>query len=113
MTDMIVGSQAENADLQSEVARLKAVNKISLMLGTTLDFEAFAEQLIAAIRDYVGCERVILFVPDDQDVALEYSASNVRLPSADKQAALESLQIALYTTDDDAVITKWLAGTPI
>lgn len=113
MTDMIVGSQAENADLQSEIARLKAVNKIALMLGTTLDFEAFAEQLILAIRDYVGCERVILFVPDDQDVALEYSASNVRLPSADKQSALESLQIALYTTDDDVVITKWLAGTPV
>src|SRR5678816_1588635 len=108
MTDMIVGSQAENADLQSEVARLKAVNKISLMLGTTLDFEAFAEQLIAAIRDYVGCERVILFVPDDQDVALEYGASSLRLPAPDKQSALENLQIALYTGDDESVIGKWL-----
>ena len=113
MTDMIVGSQAENADLQSEIERLKAVNKIALMLGTTLDFEAFVDQLITAITDYVGCERVMLFVPDDQDVALEYGASNVRLPAPDKQSALENLQIALYTGDDESIMGKWLAGTPV
>ena len=41
MTDMILVSQVENTDLKSEVERLRAVNKIALMLGTTLDFEAF------------------------------------------------------------------------
>jgi signal transduction histidine kinase len=113
MTDMIVGSQAENANLQSEIERLKAVNRIALMLGTTLDFEAFVEQLITAITDYVGCERVILFVPDDQDTALEFGASNVRLPAPDKQSALENLQIALYNANDQSVISQWLAGTPV
>ncbi|MEO8611853.1 MAG: ATP-binding protein [Chloroflexota bacterium] len=113
MTDMIVGSQADNTDLQSEIERLKAVNKIALMLGTTLDFEAFIEQLIAAISEYVGSERVILFVPDDQDVALEYGASNFRLPAAEKQSALENLQIALYSTNNDTVVAKWLDGTSV
>jgi len=113
MTDMLPGLQTENADLKSEIERLKAVNKIALMLGTTLDFDAFVDQLIAAIADYAGCERVIILVPGDQDIMLEYGVSNFRLPASDKQAALESLRIPLYQADDHSIISSWMRGESV
>ena len=54
MTDMLPGLPVENTDLKSEVERLRAVNKIALMLGTTLDFDAFVEQLIESIAQHLS-----------------------------------------------------------
>jgi len=113
MTDRIAGSQAENMDLHAEIERLKAVNRIALTLGTTLDFDTFVDQLIAAIIDYVGCERVIIFVPDDQDLVLEYGSSNYRLPVPEQQRALENLRITLYKVDDQSIISSWLNGDAV
>jgi signal transduction histidine kinase len=113
MTDISVGLQTENADLKSENARLKAINKIALMLGTTLDFEAFVDQFIGAIIEYVGCERVLIFVPDDQDIMLEYSSANYRLPAYDKQSALENLKFSLYMAEDASLMSTWLKGEAV
>ncbi len=113
MTDMISGLPVENTNLKSEVERLRAINKIALMLGTTLDFDAFVEQLIASIVDYVDCERAIILVPDDQDIMLQFGASNYRFPASDKQMALENLKITLYQAGDESIIQAWLKGEPV
>jgi signal transduction histidine kinase len=113
MTDMIADRPPDNTDLESQIERLKAVNKIALMLGTTLDFEAFIDQLITAVLDYVGCERVIVLVPDDQDMILEYGSSNYRVPDTSKQNALENLKIPMYSVEESPLsplVTSWLAG---
>jgi signal transduction histidine kinase len=113
MTDKVVHQTPKLADLQAEIERLKAINKIALRLGTTLDFESFLNELVTAIQEYVGCERVIIFVPDDQEMSLEFGATNYRLSAPDKQTALENLSLTLHTSEDDSIITAWLKGDPV
>ena len=56
---------SENNALQVKIAELSAINKIALMLGTSLEFEEFLDQFIVAIQDTVHCDRVLILVQDD------------------------------------------------
>ncbi len=112
MTNQPSSFEAENANLKAQIERLTAINNIALRLGTTLDFQSFVEQLVAAIVDYVGCERAIILVPDDQDMVLTYAASNHRLPAPEKQMALENMNLTIYRGEEGSIIQAWLDGKP-
>ena len=83
---------SENNALQVKIAELSAINKIALMLGTSLEFEEFLDQFIVAIQDTIHCDRVLILVQDDQETVLQYGASNFKLPG-DQQTNLEGLRL--------------------
>jgi signal transduction histidine kinase len=113
MTNTVVPTQAEIADLKAEIARLTAVNKIALMLSTTLDFETFIDQLISAVIQLVGCERAIVLVSDEYDTTLKFGTGNYELPDRTKQAALESLALPIYAPEAESIVTSWYQGSPV
>jgi signal transduction histidine kinase len=97
----------EKDNLQAQVTRLSALNKIALKLGTTLDFESFLEELINSITQFVPCERVLLLLPDDQQTALEFGIANFQLMPEEKQADLEHLRLPTYQPDEESIVYAW------
>jgi signal transduction histidine kinase len=112
MTDPVIQIQTELADLRTENERLKAINKVALRLGTTLDFDAFLHEFVSSVTQYVACERAIVFLPDDPDSALTFGATNHELTPSAKQDAIDSLSLSLRTSDN-LITTNWLKGIPV
>jgi len=103
---------AENVTLQEKVTELSAINKIALILGTSLEFEEFLDQFIVAIQDIVQCDRVLILVQDDQETVLQYGASNFKLPS-DQQGNLEGLRLGTFQPEPGSIVDEWSKGNSV
>lgn len=103
---------SENIALQEKIAELSAVNKIALILGTSLEFEEFLDQFIVAIQDIVHCDRVLILVQDDQETVLQYGASNFKLPG-DQQVNLESLRLGTFQPESGSIVAEWINGKSV
>ena len=103
---------SENIALQEKIAELSAINKIALILGTSLEFEEFLDQFIVAIQDIVQCDRVLILVQDDQETVLQYGASNFKLPS-DQQGNLEGLRLGTFQPDPGSIVDDWSKGNSV
>ncbi|MBA3871811.1 MAG: GAF domain-containing protein, partial [Anaerolineae bacterium] len=103
---------SENNALQVKIAELSAINKIALMLGTSLEFEEFLDQFIVAIQDTVHCDRVLILVQDDQETVLQYGASNFKLPG-DQQANLEGLRLGTFQPEAGSIVDDWGSGKSV
>src|SRR6185369_6591668 len=102
----------ENNALQVKIAELSAINKIALMLGTSLEFEEFLDQFIVAVQDTVHCDRVLILVQDDQETVLQYGASNFKLPG-DQQSNLEGIRIGTFQPEAGSIIDEWSKGKSV
>ncbi len=102
----------ENTALQNQIAELSAINKIALMLGTSLEFEEFLDQYILAIQDIVHCNRVLILVQDDQETILQYGTSNFKLPN-DQQLNLENLRLSTFQPEQGSIVDEWLNGKSV
>ncbi len=102
----------ENIALKEKIAELSAINKIALILGTSLEFEEFLDQFIVAIRDIVQCDRVLILVQDDQETVLQYGASNFKLPS-DQQGHLEGLRLGTFQPEPGSIVDEWSKGNSV
>jgi signal transduction histidine kinase len=102
----------ENKALQDKIAELSAINKIALMLGTSLEFEEFLDQFIVAVQDTVYCDRVLILVQDDQETLLQYGASNFKLPG-DQQSNLEGLRLGTFQPDTGSIVDEWAKGKSV
>ncbi len=103
---------SENSALHEKIAELSAINKIALILGTSLEFEEFLDQYIVAIQDIVQCDRVLILVQDDQEIVLQYGASNFKLPS-DQQGNLEGLRLGTFQPESGSIVDDWGKGKSV
>ncbi len=103
---------SENIVLQEKIAELSAINKIALMLGTSLEFEEFLDQFIVAIQDTVQCDRVLILVQDDQETVLQYGASNFKLPG-DQQGNLEGIRLGTFQPEVGSIVDEWTKGKSV
>src|ERR1051325_3560900 len=104
--------ESENKVLQDQIAELSAINKIALMLGTSLEFEEFLDQFIVAVQDTVHCDRVLILVQDDQETVLQFGASNFKLPG-DQQSNLEGLRLGTFQPDEGSIVDVWTKGSSV
>jgi signal transduction histidine kinase len=102
----------ENIALQEKVAELSAINKIALILGTSLEFEEFLDQFIIAVQDIIHCDRVLILVQDDQETVLQYGASNFKL-TGDQQGNLEGLRLGTFQTEPGSIVDEWSKGKSV
>lgn len=97
----------ENEVLHAQVAELTAINKMALMLGTSLEFDEFLDEFIVTIHDTVQCDRVLVMVQDDQETVLQYGGSNFKLPP-EAQSMLEGLRVGTFQPEPGSIIDHWL-----
>ncbi|MBL8156609.1 MAG: GAF domain-containing protein, partial [Anaerolineae bacterium] len=100
----------ENADLHRQVAQLTALNRLWLRLGTGRDFQLFLDELLAASLEFVGCDSVVILLPDDDNLALIPAV--YRLPAADppSRQRFGDIRFSLYRNDPDSLIDRWKRG---
>jgi signal transduction histidine kinase len=105
--------KAENETLKNQIAELNAINRITLRLGTSLDFDVFLKELISAIIDFVQCERVLILISDEQNALLEYGLCNFQMNTHEKQFRLENIRLHIYEPDEHSIVQSWLHGETV
>jgi signal transduction histidine kinase len=95
-----------------EQSQLTLFQDIVLSVGTILDLNTLLKQLAAKVARSLPCERCIILIADDENLALGFGATNLPPEDAQTRKALESLSIALYNTGSLPVVGDWLAGRP-
>lgn len=105
--------KTEKADLQARIDTLTSINDIALKLGTTLDFESFLNELIAAVVRFVGCDKVVILVPDATETNLEFGACNFSLPNAGMPTSIDKVRIGLYNPEAHSLMQEWMYGKSV
>ncbi len=102
----------ENEVLQAKIVELTAINKMALMLGTSLEFDEFLDEYIITIKDTVKCDRILVLVQDDQETVLQFGASNFKL-ATEEQSLLEAIRLGTFQPEPGSVIARWVAGESV
>ncbi len=115
MSDGSASTASNILELENRLKCLSALAEISARLNSVLlDFDAFLRQLIAAMAQYVRCDRALLLLVSETQEYLYVAQTSFHLSLPDRQAELERLRLPLATTGDapDTLISAWLRNEP-
>lgn len=102
-------SDMEN-QLENELRVLRAKVAATKQLSALLDTEPLLQNLTPLITEWVECERCIVLMLDDEQVALEYSAAYPKITDIEQQTMLEMIYINTYNIGDDPLLGALING---
>jgi signal transduction histidine kinase len=102
--------QADNASLQMQIKRLEAARDITIRLGQVLDLPLLALELVGTVTEWTHFRRAMLFVLNDWEMALTFSAISGTPPADETTTALRNAAINIYNVEDDPIVSHWLRG---
>lgn len=105
--------RAENETLKNQIEELNAITRMALRLGTSMDFDIFLKEMTSAIIDFVGCERVLILMSDEQNSFLEFGSCNSQMFSHEAQVKLENIRLRIYEPDEVSIVQFWLRGEAV
>jgi len=105
-------SDMEN-QIENELTVLKAKDAAMKRLSALLDTESLLQNLTPLITEWIVCERCIVLILDEEQVALEHSATYPKMTDIERQTMLEMIYINTFNIGDDPLLASLLGGQPV
>ena len=91
--------------LTTEIARLRAVNRVYQQLSTQLDSRTLLKQFAELLVEQFSLPRVVILIFDAPSASLEYGSVAPSLSNIHDQTLLEMVLIPTLNTDDSVITT--------
>ena len=89
---------------------LTIFQNLILSVGTVLNLQKLLEQLVTSIADLIDCDRVLILTADDENISLQFGATNKPPDDYELRHVLASWGITLFNAEKTPVVGEWLMG---
>ncbi len=90
--------------------QLTIFQDIILAAGTVLNLQKLLDQLVYQIADLIDCERVLILTADDENISLQFGATNQPPDDYELRNQLGRWSITLFNAESTPVVGEWLVG---